>query len=250
MRKKKNFFIDLDDTITPTSYRYSQVICEFCCYLYEHFNNSVPPVEDLVKIQLAIDIALIKEYGFLAMRFPKSLVDTYHKVCEISGMKPLKNYEKEILKIGKRVFDVSYYEDNYIDGVEETLEFLLEKGDDLTIVTLGDEKIQWAKIKALKIVEKYLKDEKKVKITKKKNFDYFRKLGKGLNKNNCYMVGDSLRSDIIPSVKNKWNAIYVPPLAGSWKYEAAVKIKLTKEELGRIKEFKKFKEIKERYEEL
>lgn len=242
---KKNFFIDLDDTITPTGYRYSQVTCEFCHYLYDKLDRNVPFIRDLVLLQTDLDLKLIKKQKFFKTRFPYSLVLTYKEVCRKAGIKPQKEMEREIKKIGERVFDMSYYENNYIEGVEETLEFLVSQQDNITLLTMGDELIQSNKIKALDL-KKYFK--KNTIIVPEKNEQVYKTIGKEIQ--NPYMIGDSKRSDINHSVKAGWNAIWVPMPGGTWAHDQQIKEELTEEENKRVIKLKEFKEIKEKYSSL
>ncbi len=243
---EKSFFIDLDDTITPTGYRYSQVVCEFCHYLYEHLDRNVPFIYDLSGLQQEIDLKLIKKHGFFKTRFPYSFVLTYREVCKRAGLKPQKKIEQEVRKIGRKVYDLSHYKDNYIDGVEETLEFLINQQDSLTLLTLGDKEVQSGKIRALGL-QKYFK--KNILIVPQKNREIYESLREG-QENTPFMVGDSFRSDIVPSIKAGWNSIYIPMPGGTWSYDTKFKQELTEEEQKKIIVLKNFKEIKEKYKEL
>ncbi len=242
---KKSFFIDLDDTITPTGYRYSQVVCEFGSYLYEKLGRNAPFVRDLVLLQTDIDLKLIKTQKFHKTRFPYSLVLTYKEICKKTGIKPQREIEREVKKIGERVFDMKYYKDNYIEGVEETLEFLIAQQDDITLLTMGDEKVQSDKIKTLNL-KKYFKDN--IIIVPEKKKQVYKTLGKEIQ--SLYMIGDSKRNDINHSVKAGWNAIYIPMPGGTWAYDQNNEEELTEEELKRVIELKQFKEIKEKYDEI
>ncbi|MBI4918693.1 HAD family hydrolase [archaeon] len=241
---KKSFFIDLDDTITPTGYRYSQVVCEFCYYLYEQLDRNAPFVYDLVLLQQETDLKLIKKYGFFKTRFPHSFVLTYREVCKRAGLSPKKEVEKKVKEIGKKVYDMSYYKKNFIEGVEETLEFLVSKQDSLTLLTMGDKEIQLGKVRALGL-EKYFQNN--LLVVPEKIQATYKKLLKE-QENTPYMIGDSFRSDIVPSVKSGWNAIYIPMPGGTWSYDKKFKQELTKEEWDRVIKLRNFKEIKEKYD--
>lgn len=243
---EKNFFIDLDDTITPTGYRYSQVVCEFGHYLYDQLNRNVPFIYDLAMLQQEIDLKLIKKHGFFQTRFPQSFVLTYREVCKRAGLKPEKKIEEEVRNIGRKVYDMKYYKDNYIEGVEETLEFLISQKDSLNLLTLGDKEVQSGKINALGL-EKYFK--KNIWIVPQKNRDVYEALGRN-QENELYMVGDSFRSDIVPSVKAGWNSVYIPMPGGTWSYDKKFKQELTKEEWDRVIKLKQFRKLKEKYAEL
>jgi len=239
----KHFFIDLDDTLVECSYLYSLATFKLGVYLYELLGNKIPYVEhlNLVKTRKKIDLKLFEQMGINRKRFPTSLVLTYRKICENAKIKVSKKIEKDIWQIGEIPFDMNYYKKKgLIKGVIPTLEFLLNQQDSLHIVTFGDVEVQQDKIKVLEL-KKYFGDN--ITVESKKDKALYNHLTQKLNKKNCFMIGNSLRGDITPSLEAGLNAIYIPSIGSVWSYEDGSE----KPNLDFF-EFKKFSDIKRNYD--
>jgi len=118
--------------------------------------------------------------------------------------------------IGYSVFDEKrYIKGGLMDGVAETLDFLVEKEDKLILLTKGDQKIQEMKIRVTNCKKWFGNELYIVPDKKEKRID---KIVGDKDKNKIWMVGNSIKSDINPALRAGISAIYIPSKV--WKYES------------------------------
>ncbi len=263
----KLFIIDLDDTLYPNLHYYVKPQINLLEYIVNKIDvpnkeiclkqinemkskaaeegYSVRPIQKLleevnaehilkhiIEEQTQLDIRLIKEKGFSIERFPSSFVHTLE-----AFYKDATDSEKlEVYNIG---MEFTHVQPGLYDGVEETLEFLIEQKDDLILLTKGDPRLQVKKIQ-INNLDKWFR---KTCIVDEKTVETFKDLGGGYNKNNVFSVGNSIKSDINGAVKIGYRAIYIP--RDTWDYEVAAKIDSEK-----ILTLSSFKEIKSVYHAL
>lgn len=164
----------------------------------------------LIKLD-EIDISYIEEYGFLRERYPYSLGKTYEYYCKESGKKVDLVLKKKVEDIGWHVFRQV---PELVDGAYYVLETLREKYL-LILATLGDPRVQEEKIRATGL-DKFFSD---VNVLKHKNVEEYQAIVKkhNLNKEETWIIGNSVRSDLNPGLKLGLNCILIPYL--SWKFE-------------------------------
>jgi len=164
----------------------------------------------LIKLD-EIDISYIEEYGFLRERYPYSLGKTYEYFCKKNGKKINLILKKKVEDIGWHVFRQV---PELVDGAYYVLETLREKYL-LILATLGDPRVQEEKIR-LTGLDKFFSD---VNVLKHKNVEEYQAIVKkhNLNKEETWIIGNSVRSDLNPGLKLGLNCILIPYL--SWKFE-------------------------------
>ncbi len=164
----------------------------------------------LIKLD-EIDISYIEEYGFLRERYPYSLGKTYEYFCKKNGKKINLILKKKVEDIGWHVFRQV---PELVDGAYYVLETLREKYL-LILATLGDPRVQEEKIRATGL-DKFFSD---VNVLKHKNVEEYQAIVKkhNLNKEETWIIGNSVRSDLNPGLKLGLNCILIPYL--SWKFE-------------------------------
>ena len=211
----KTFIFDYDDTLAEAHKYYKEVKDKFANWLIKKHKLETNFKEKILEREDGIDKELVRKYGFSRVRFPISLVLTYKKICKQIG----RGYDKKDLKkaymIGYSVFDEKrYIEGGLMDGVAETLDFLVERGHKLILLTKGDQQIQEMKIKATNC-KRWFGDE--IYIVPDEKVDEIDKIVGNKEKNNFWMVGNSRKSDIYPALKVGIKAIYIS--SEVWKYE-------------------------------
>ena len=103
-----------------------------------------------------------------------------------------------------------------IDGVEETVKYLYDKGYNMNIITKGMQDVQEKRVSKLTI-KKYFK--KYEIVGHKEKDDYIHITEKyGLEPNDCYMIGNSPKGDINEAKLAGFNTIYIPN-EHTWGYE-------------------------------
>ncbi|HHI04084.1 MAG TPA: HAD family hydrolase [Candidatus Woesearchaeota archaeon] len=211
----KIFIFDYDDTLAKAHKHYEEVKEDFANWLIKKHELKISFKEKILEHEVGIDKELVKKYGFSRIRFPTSLVLTYKEICKQMGI----GYDKKDLKkaymIGDSVFDEKRYrEEGLIDGVAETLDFLVEKQDELILLTKGEPETQEMKIRITNCRKWF---GNKTHIVPGKKEEKIEEIARYKDKNKIWMVGNSIKSDINPALKAGINAIYIP--SEVWKYE-------------------------------
>lgn len=100
--------------------------------------------------------------------------------------------------------------------MEETLERLKDQGHDLYLYTGGDRHVQSEKIRQLRL-DRYF--GKNVFITRHKTEKVLDRLVDelGFHRPSTWMIGNSLKTDVVPALKAKIHSIYVPA-ALEWEF--------------------------------
>jgi len=205
--KIKAIIFDLDDTLVKTSLLYNYARDNFSSLMQRAgFDGKA----SLIKLD-EIDISYIEEYGFLRERYPYSLGKTYEYFCKKNGKKINLILKKKVEDIGWHVFRQV---PELVDGAYYVLETLREKYL-LILATLGDPRVQEEKIRATGL-DKFFSD---VNVLKHKNVEEYQAIVKkhNLNKEETWIIGNSVRSDLNPGLKLGLNCILIPYL--SWKFE-------------------------------
>ena len=214
---KKIFIFDLDDTIIECQVNYCRVLAKFCFRLIEAFDYLTPSPKDILIKQNETDLELMKK-PFVKERFPTSLILTYRRFHrEIYGNEEYdQKVEKDVFNIGMSVFDII---PKPLPKAIETLARLKKKGNILYLYSLGDKEVQMNKIKDNGLDKIFDKDH--IFITRKKSIDELDKIYKAIlkkygyvSKDNIIMIGDSLKTDIIPALEFGIKAIKIK--ANNW----------------------------------
>ncbi len=205
--KIKTIIFDLDDTLIKTSKLYNSARDEFSSLMqYSGFNSE----ESLIKLD-EVDISYIKEYGWMKERYPLSMGKTYEYFCKLNGKKINTDIKKKIECVGWQVFKQV---PELIDGVYQILDILSKKYF-LILATLGDPQVQEKKLD-LTGLKKYFS---KIYVLKHKNVEEYQNIlsEHKLDKEDTWIIGNSVRSDLNPGLKLGINCILIPYL--SWKFE-------------------------------
>ncbi|MFW3146071.1 MAG: hypothetical protein ACMUIE_04590 [Thermoplasmatota archaeon] len=132
-----------------------------------------------------------------------------------------------------------------IKGAEEILEMLSRKGDRLFMLSMNivlNEEQKWKKLERVGMRRWF--NERNSFFVRKKTPHKIREICRGSNPSHCYMVGNSLTNDVIPSLEAGINVIYIPRPV--WKRL----IPRSKPTSDRIFALKDIREIREIYPEL
>ncbi len=171
-------------------------------------------------------------YGYSAKGFILSMIET---ALDISDNKIPQSSISEIIQLGKDLINKPLV---LLDGVQDTLEYLYGKGIKLILVTKGDLLDQQRKLKN-SCLDNYFHH---IEIMSDKKDDDYRKLLSHLRiePEDFLMIGNSLKSDIIPVLNIGGFGIHIP-FHTTWKHEVSGKIIENKafKELGRISDIKK-----------
>ncbi|WP_129726367.1 HAD family hydrolase [Ectobacillus funiculus] len=217
--QKQNILFNLDDTLAYCNRYFNQVIGEFADQMTIWFDSITK--EEIEQKQLEIDLESINEHGLTSERFPESFVGTYHYFCGLTGKEKNTSDIEFLRELGFKVFKIPV---EPIPFMNETLQQLKEAGHQLYLHTGGDEANQRRKITQLELTTYF---EHRIFISEHKDTTALSNILKTIDADpeRTWMVGNSLKTDIVPALEMSINAIYIPA-EQEWEYNMVeVKVK-------------------------
>jgi putative hydrolase of the HAD superfamily len=209
--EKQNILFNLDDTLSYCNRYFNQVIDEFADQMTTWFNSITK--EEIKQKQLQIDVEAISQHGLVSERFPESFVGSYIYFCDLTGREMKKDEIQYLRELGFKVFEIPVEPIPYMN---ETLKRLKEEGHELYLHTGGDEANQRKKIAQLELTTYF---EHRIFISEHKDTTALSDILKTINADPkvTWMVGNSLRTDIVPALEMNIHAIYIPA-ENEWQY--------------------------------
>jgi putative hydrolase of the HAD superfamily len=209
--KKQNILFNLDDTLSYCNRYFNLVIDEFTDQMMSWFDLITE--EDIKQKQLQLDLAAISEHGLKSDRFPESFVGTYKYYCDLTEREKKNDEIQYLRELGFKVFEIPVEPIPYMN---ETLQRLKEEGHELYLHTGGDEANQRRKITQLELTTFF---EHRIFISEHKDTTALSDILKTIktDPNVTWMVGNSLRTDIVPALEMDIHAIYIPA-ESEWQY--------------------------------
>jgi putative hydrolase of the HAD superfamily len=209
--QKQNIIFNLDDTLIQCNQYFNQVINQFAEQMTEWFESLTK--EEIKQKQLEIDIESVEKNGLTTEHFPQSFVDTYLHYCELTGKRKEDDDIELLRKLGRSVFEIAV---EPLPNMYKTLKQLKEEGHELYLHTGGEEANQRRKISQLELAVYF---EHRVFISKHKDTTALTDILKTMDfdREKTWMIGNSLRTDILPALELGINTIYIPAKA-EWEY--------------------------------
>lgn len=204
MTKITTIAFDADDTLWVNEPHFQEIEAKFC-ELMEDYLSQHHVSQELFKTEMS-NLAL---YGFGVKSFMLSMIETAIKVSE--GTIGLPVIDK-IIKLGKELLDKPI---ELLDGVKDVLQSL--KGNYMLVVaTKGDLLDQERKLEKSKLGGYFHHIEI---MSDKKESDYLKLLGHlDVEPASFLMIGNSIKSDILPVLNLGGHAIHVP-YHTTWAHE-------------------------------
>lgn len=188
---------DADDTLWVNEPFYRETEAKFCELLFEFHKEEYVNTE-LLKTELKN----LELYGYGAKGFVLSLIET---ALKISDNKISQESISKIIDLGKQLLNKPL---NLLDGVEEILQYLKTKNYKLIVATKGDLLDQKRKLRKSNL-EKYFHHIEVMSDKKPEN--YLSLLNHlEIKPEEFVMIGNSLRSDILPILEIGSQAIHIP----------------------------------------
>jgi putative hydrolase of the HAD superfamily len=206
--------LDADDTLWQNEYLYHQAKNKFAQIL----ENYGDPKEINAWLD-KIEVRNIKYYGYGIKSFALSMIEA---ATDLSNGQMTGDEISEIITVAKGMLIAPV---ELVAGAEETLEKLSTKYD-LMLITKGDSHEQEHKIERSGIADyfRYLEV-----VGEKSEASYRKILGQyNLDPGRFLMVGNSLRSDILPVIRIGGMGVYIPN-DQTWFHEHA-----SQEEIGEV----------------
>lgn len=212
----KTFIFDYDDTLAWNQHDYSYAQLEFLQWIiFEKLWPNAPDLQSIINLEVKIDEELVKTMGFSMERFPTSFQQTYKAICNEKNIKYNEEDLKKAYEIGMLAFDEERWKElGLVDGAEETLDYLVEKKDELILLTKGDPKAQEKKLRINNCAKWF---GEKIYIKPQKNSSEINKIVGNRDKSKVWHVGNSARSDVPHALEAGIKMIYIP--CETWSYE-------------------------------
>lgn len=196
------------------------------CELLSDFQTADTVTQELFKTEMQN----IELYGYGAKGFVLSIIET---ALRISNNKVTQSTIDKIIKLGKDLLNKPVV---LLEGVQEVLDNLHKKGIKLVVATKGDLLEQERKLEKSNI-EKYFHHVEIM--SAKKESGYLKLLSHlDIKPEDFLMIGNSLKSDIIPVLNIGGSGIHVP-YHTTWQHEKTAKL----EEHNNFREIKHISEI-------
>ncbi|KIL34730.1 HAD family hydrolase [Cohnella kolymensis] len=202
---KQRILFDLDDTLAHCNKYFNFILEQFTDEMTTWFGPAGISKETIIVKHTELDIAGVKQLGFKSEHFPQSFVDTYRYFQSMTGRAGSPLEEENLWKLGLSVYE---QEVEPYPMMEEALEALRRKGHELHLYTGGDALIQRRKIEQLKL-ERYFHD--RIYVRQLKNTPAMEQIlsDGGFDRANTWMIGNSLRTDVLPALECGIHAVYL-----------------------------------------
>lgn len=200
--------LDADDTLWHSENRFHETHQRYHQLLAEHVDLDVDALEATM---LATEQRNLRLFGYGAKGFTLSLVET---AIEVTGGRIPASQIQTIIEFGKDLLD---HPVELLPGVPETVDELKRRGLGLVLVTKGDLWHQESKVAASGIAEAF--DGIEI-VSEKDPRTYSTLLQRhGIDPARFCMVGNSVRSDVLPVLDIGGRAVHVP-YEFLWAHEA------------------------------
>ena len=201
---------DADDTLWLNQPNYDDIENEYCELLSNYVST-----EDVSKELYNIEMQNLSLYGYGAKSFMLSLIETAIRITNNEVTQTILN---EIIVLGKKLINKPV---SLLNGVQEVLEFFNETGIIIILVTKGDLIDQERKLHKSNL-EKYFHHIEIM--SAKKESDYLKLLSRlDVKSERFLMIGNSLKSDIIPVLNIGGFGIHIP-YHTNWQHDIVDKI--------------------------
>ena len=165
-------------------------------------------------IERDLDVERVASHAFSPERFPGSCLLAYEAVSQSLGQIPDPAIESAVYKAAASVFE---QDPTVVAGARETLSRLRGRGVRLALLTKGDPQVQLRRIRRSRLESCF----DLVRIVPEKTPESIRDIvhSLGVNPSEAWMIGNSVRSDILPALSAGIRAIWVN--SHVWEYERA-----------------------------
>lgn len=209
-----NLLFDLDDTLIHCNKYFDLVVDQFAVYLAKKLEHTGIDIQSIKQKQYDLDIAGVMIHGFTIEHFPQSFVDTYMYYSKTTDFKINKEEMEYLREIAQSVYHIEELEP--YPFMTETLQILSEEGHKLHLYTGGVPEIQYKKVNQLGL-EAFFGN--RIFVAQHKDTNALANIlhDQRLYRDRTWMIGNSIRTDIIPALTTGIHAIYIP-VDNEWPY--------------------------------
>lgn len=189
---------DLDDTLIDTSDVYWRSRTTFLNTMERAGFERNTVLEDFE----SIDASNINVYGYVPERYEISMVATYADLCRSRGIELAPHVVESVRRAAKIVQSEP---PALIPGAVQLLDGARAEGLDVVLVTRGVDEVQRRKITEHQLGGHF----DRIEVVSKKDAALFRHFiaEAHISPSNCWIIGDSVRSDINPGIEAGANCI-------------------------------------------
>jgi putative hydrolase of the HAD superfamily len=162
-----------------------------------------------------IDVHNVQELGFGFDRFPTSCVQAYEEICERTAMTVNPAISATVRQAARSVFE---RETLPVCSAREVLTILRNRGYKLALLTKGLPELQYRRIESSGLKTYFDVIKVVVEKTPQAILEVLERLG--VVAESSWMVGNSMRSDILPAIAVGMHAIWLR--THTWEYERAL----------------------------
>ena len=190
--------LDADDTLWHSEVYFERTERRFADIVGRYLSDDATAAAHL----FLVEHRNLARYGYGIKGFTLSMVEA---AIEVTGGAIGTEEIEDLLAAGRTMLD---HPVDLIDGVSETVDRLAESGYRLIMVTKGDLHHQEHKIAASGIADRF----ERLEIVTEKDPDTYRRVMKsvGVDPAAFCMVGNSVRSDVLPVLEVGGRAVHVP----------------------------------------
>jgi putative hydrolase of the HAD superfamily len=210
---KQTILFDLDDTLIHCNKYFDLVVDQFTDLMEMFFHTYHIPLEEIRKKQAEVDLDRVMQHGFDPNHFPESFVDTYDYFSDLTSRPKVSEETSRLIEIGRTVYGHSVEPYPFM---EETLNQLEAAGHELHLYTGGDRTIQMRKVTEGNL-ERFFGSN--IHVTRHKTTEFLDQLitEHQFDRKSTWMIGNSLRTDVIPALRTGINTIFMPAVQ-EWVY--------------------------------
>ncbi len=204
-RPQLELWIDADDTLWENNVYFERAFAEFADYLGHSRYSSVEVRALLDEIEHVSN----RVHGYGSANFARNLEQCFERHSE-RGIA-----EADRVRIRQWGHELFHHPLELIDGVEETLAYLTGRHR-LMLCTKGNSAEQQSKVERSGLARHF----QHVRVVKEKDVACYRRLAeeRGVAETECWMIGNSPKSDINPALAAGLGAVYIPH-ANTWHLE-------------------------------
>lgn len=211
---KQTILFDLDDTLIHCNKYFDIVVDQFADLITTWFGAFRLTADEVKVKQYEFDYAGVSKVGFAGKHFPRSLVETYEHYSAVTGRKTSSLERDKLYDLGSSVYSFPNIEP--YPHMTETLERLRDQGHDLFLYTGGEETTQTNKVNRMGL-DAFFGD--RLFISSHKTTDVLESIlaEQKFNRDTTWMIGNSIRTDVVPALETGINAIHIPAIT-EWQY--------------------------------
>lgn len=202
-------FVDWDDTIAE-NIRYFTETEQAACRLIAEATKADP--EKVRMRGRELDLAVARRMGLVQESLHTAWLTCYREFAEGAGLACDPETERAVREACRYPYEVKQ---EVLPGAREVLNWLRMNRFEVVIWTAGEHRVQLRKIRESGLT--HLID--RAHVVPDKTPDRLREALEGRNPARCFVVGNSIHSDIRPALEVGLLAVHVP--ADTWAYDEA-----------------------------